>query len=222
MRALEFAGQIALPRWALALSGIAVVMAALAWFQLPPETAPAFPGFVVMAATTFLLGRDWRAALSAALCAALLWLFHLDAGLPFLAVPVLLLAGAARLREEEGSESWRSALEEWAAPLVFAMMGGVLLMALTAAIPFWLTGAWGTATVVTALVFFPALTAALWRDGLAPEMLSQAVVPLNGFEVGSVGFGGLRSHAANGKLRGCTSVGDCLTNSVSANNKAKR
>lgn len=162
-RVMEFAGHIAVPRWALALSGVAAVLAALAWFELPPEAGPGFPGFVVMAATAFLMGRDWRAALAAGLCAALLWLFHLDTALPFLALPVLLLAGAARAREEEGGEAWRHVLEEWAAALLFAMMGGVLLMALMAQVPFWLTGAWGTATTVTALIFFPALTAALWR-----------------------------------------------------------
>jgi hypothetical protein len=161
-RVLEFAGQIAMPRWALALSGVALVLAALAWFELPPETDPGLPGFVVMAATIFLLGRDWRAALTAALSAALLWLFHIDTALPFFALPALLMAGVVRARDEEGSEAWRLVLEEWAGALLFAMMGGVLLMALIAEIPFWLTGLWGIATAATALIFFPAMTAALW------------------------------------------------------------
>ncbi len=162
-QALEFAGEIATPRWALALSGVGAVLAVLAWFELPPDAAPELPGFVVIAATAFLISRDWRTALAGALCAALLWLFHLETALPFFALPTLLLAGAARTNEEVGASAWRLALEEWAAALLFALPGAVLLMAMTAEIPFLLTGLGGSIAALTALVFFPALTAALWR-----------------------------------------------------------
>jgi len=161
-RLLETASHIAVPRWAMALSGIALVLAALGWFEVAPPLPPYYPGIVVIAAAAFLLARDWRSGVAAALCAALLWLLGLDDALAFFALPALLLAAGTRGRPEQGGPAWRLALEEEGAGLLLA---GLSL----AALPLQLPGGSGIENPFAAaeafgaaLLFFPALTVALW------------------------------------------------------------
>jgi hypothetical protein len=161
-RLLDIAAQVAVPRWAMAVSGIAVVMAALAWFEIMPGDPPDYPGFVVAAAAVFLLSRDWRTAVAAALCAALLWLARADIALPFFVLPALLLSACVRERPERGAEAWRLTLEEEGGGLWFAALGLAVLLILDGAATFLELGLAAQIAFLVALVFFPALAAALW------------------------------------------------------------
>jgi hypothetical protein len=159
-RLTEIAAQIALPRWALALSGVALVTATLGWFQMPQHDAPRYISAGLLAAAMALLARDWRAVAASLLCAALLWLLRADVALAFFALPALLLAGAVRARDEEGGEAWRLTLEEEGAGLLFA---AVSMLVLAAAAQLGTRGLISlAAALVAALIFFPAFNVALW------------------------------------------------------------
>jgi hypothetical protein len=106
----------------------------------------------------FLLARDWRAALAACLCAALLWLFRGESALPFFALAAFLLAARARGQKEEGIGAWRRTLEEEGAGLLCAALAGVILLAVFAGD----AGLAAFEAFVAGLLFFPALAAALW------------------------------------------------------------
>jgi hypothetical protein len=156
-RLMETAAQIAAPRWALALSGAAVVTATLGWFEIERPPVDLIP-IAVLLGVTGLLTRDWRAVLAAGVCAGLLCLLWADQGLVFFALPAMLLAAAVRRRAEEGTEAWHLVAEEEGAGLLFAAVGIMLIIMLP---HLHLSLALGAA-LLTALIFFPAFNVALW------------------------------------------------------------
>jgi hypothetical protein len=158
-RLSEHGAHIAVPRWALALSGIVAVAAALAWFEMGRRSVPDYLGDALLLSAAAALARDWRAVIASAVCAVLLWLLHAERALEFFALPALLLAGAAHARREEGGAAWRLTLEDEGAGLLFAALS-LAILALPPGGPAMMFPA--AAAFAAALIFLPALTVALW------------------------------------------------------------
>jgi hypothetical protein len=161
-RLMETAAQIAVPRWSLALSGVAAVLTTLGGFEIARHDAPRYVSAVILLAAMALLAREWRSVASTAFCAALLWLFRAEGALPFFALPALLLAQTVRARAEEGGEAWRLTIEEEGTGLLFAALGALVLIVISQLGHDGYDAPPVLVCFIAALIFFPAFNVALW------------------------------------------------------------
>jgi hypothetical protein len=166
LRLFGWFGRIAEPRWSISVSGIAVVLTVLGYFEIaarPPLldwlSAP------LAAALLYAFTRDIHAALAAMAAAGMVVLFTGGMGgamLLFLLFAVGLErgGGAFRARGENAVKAARRAIEQRGGAILFAG-----LAAMAAAVP---RGGAAAALhagcgLIAALVFFPAFTGALRR-----------------------------------------------------------
>ena len=164
LRASAFMAPITEPRWSLSLSGVGLVLAVLAFFQITAKP-PLFDGLAALAAGLILWGlaRDVRVGLAGLAAAGLLLLFTggvSGALLLFLFVAAVL---------GEAMTAWRGAGEGMSAALTRALEDhapSILFAALAAAIAAGArSGAWGALHaglgMMAALILFPAFAGAL-------------------------------------------------------------
>ena len=132
-RVADMAARLAQARWALSLSGIALVFAVLGIFEIPVTPPPAdWIGGVLIAAVLFAATMDWRAGTAALACAILLLLYErgMNSSLLLFVLLAQFLAGGTRRYPGDALLAWARAIEDHIIPAVFAGLGATLMAAI--------------------------------------------------------------------------------------------